>query len=330
MSVPRRYLTVWSGLSFPYAARLTIDSILLADPTAQVEIHVLGEHPMSSHFADLTDLADHRISVHDIDLDELFGSLRLISGTDCRAVFNAIPEHALSARSNILRYALLYRRGGVYVDFDVLVLRPLHDLANGGAFLGAERVWAYDEARVEGRWKLRMTAGTVGWALSWFAKRLDSKWFGGALKLTKRLRRLDTLWTRQQPNNAIIGAPAHSPFIIEVLRQCALADPTVRYALGPTLVSAVARQHPHLVRVLPEATLYPVAPGESYRFFEDRHLQLSDETVAIHYVNSNHRKLLHELQPDDARLETRSELFWTLARSVAAGNQSPAHKLDAR
>ena len=39
--------------------------------------------------------------------------------------------------SNLLRLALLYRYGGIYLDADVVVLRPLSDLRNA---IGAQAV----------------------------------------------------------------------------------------------------------------------------------------------------------------------------------------------
>jgi len=321
---------VWAGSSFPFTARLTIESLLLADPQAQVEVHVLGPHPTTAHFTSLNSDPSSRVTIHDIDIDSLFDGLGATIGHDWSALLDSIPEGAFSAQSNLLRYALLYRRGGVYVDFDVLALRPLHDLADGKAFIGCERVWIHDEARVEGRWRWRMTFGTVGWALSWFAKRSDSKLFGGSLRLARLLRAPDQLWTRLQANNAIVGAPAGSPFIHEVLRRCGSVKPTVRYALGPTLVSAVVRDHPHLICVVPESTLYPVPPSESHRFFEDRTLSLAASTAAIHYVNSNHRKLIRDLEPGDVRFDTRPELFWRVARSIIAGLRPLSATADAQ
>ena len=47
-------------------------------------------------------------------------------------------------------------------------------------------------------------------------------------------------------------------------------------------------------------------------------IRLRDETALIHYVNSNHRELLASIEPGDERLAERSEVFWRLARDVAA------------
>jgi hypothetical protein len=224
---------------------------------------------------------------------------------------------------------LLWHRGGVYVDFDIIARRPLADLANGHAFVGTERVWSHDQARVENRWNLSMLPGTIGWALGWAVRRLDSRFCGGALRTGDRLRVVDPLWSTFQVNNAVIGAPPRSEFIALVLAGALEVDPTVRYALGPSLVSSVVEQHPRSVRVLREQLLYPVPPGESYRFFEDRRLVLRDETALIHYVSSNHGALLSGLEPGDSRIASRPEVFWQLVRELSTQRRSNSDEVPA-
>jgi hypothetical protein len=299
------------GRGFSFPCRLAVESLAVADPGAPIEVHLLGDRPDTIHLDLVESMPD--VTVIPIDVDALFAE-----HTDLRAIYDAIPPDAHAARSNLLRYLLLWQRGGVYVDFDVIALKPLADLAGGRDFVGIERVWEHDEARVEGRWSMSMLPGTIGFGLTWFARRVDSRCFGGALRLGERLRLLDPLWSRFQPNNAVIGAAARSPFIGHLLEHALESDPTIRYALGPSLVARVASRYPNTVRQLREPYLYPVPPADSFRFFEDRHLRLRDETALIHYVNSNHRELLASIEPGDERLAERSEVFWRLARNVAA------------
>jgi hypothetical protein len=310
------------GSGFGYSCRLAIESLAAVDPGAAIEVHLLGERPDTIHF-DLIESMPN-VAVLPIDLDALFAE-----HPAQRSVYDAVPEKAYSAKSNLLRYLLLWQRGGVYVDFDIIALRPLADLANGKAFVGAERVWSHDQARVEHRWTLSMLPGTIGWALTWCVRRADSRWLGGALRTGDRLRLIDPLWSTLQVNNAVIGAPARSEFIARVLDASLSVDPTVRYALGPSLVSSVAREHRQTLRVLREQVLYPVPPGESYRFFEDRHLELRPETALIHYVSSNHGALLNNLEPGDPRIETRPEVFWRLARALGARHRASTDEVPA-
>jgi hypothetical protein len=305
------------GPAFPYSARAAVDSLVSSDPGAAVEIHLLGPAPRGEHFATLEDRRCYpSVSIHPIDLDTVFEGIDVIDPARLRAVLDRIPARAYAARSNLLRYALLFHRGGVYVDFDVLARRPLHDLAGGGAFVGAERVWSHDRSRVEGRWRPSMAVGTIGWSVCWLLKWIDSRCFAGRFRVAHGLGLLDPFWTTLQVNNAVIGAPPGSPFVLELLRSCLLVDPAVRYALGPSLVSDVVHAHPHLVRVLPEPVLYAVPPGESHRLLHDRHLRLEDRAALIHWVQSNHRRFAEQLQPDDPRTTHPEGAFWSWLGAV--------------
>lgn len=52
--------------------------------------------------------------------------------------FNAWRAHQLAGAADVLRYELLYKFGGVYMDSDQLCLRPMDDLLGETAFLGYE------------------------------------------------------------------------------------------------------------------------------------------------------------------------------------------------
>ena len=193
-------------------------------------------------------------------------------------------------------------------------------LADGRDFIGVERVWRHDEARVEGRWKLSMSLGTAIWGVVWALKRTDSYVFGGRLRAADRLRAIDRKVTRLQPNNAVIGVAQRSAFMHEVLRRVRSQDPTKRYALGPHLIREVARYS--AVDVLPESVLYPVPPSESHRWFDDTTLRLQSSTAVIHYCSSNHRDRLAKLRLDDRRFDTSMAPFWLACRELAITTRS--------
>jgi hypothetical protein len=318
MSVPHRYLLVWSGSNFPAVARLAVDSVLATDPVAQVQVYAFGSLPAGGDFWSMG--ADDRVTIVPCDAHSVFAQLPADVAAHCAAAFDAVPPSALSARSNLLRYALLYLYGGVYIDFDAIVLRPLPQLADGRDFIGAERVWRHDEARVEGRWKLSMSCGTAVWGVAWALKRMDSCVFGGRLRVADMLRAIDRRVTRLQPNNAVIGVGQHSSFMHDVLRHVRSQDPTKRYALGPHLIREVAAYSS--VDVLPEVVLYPVPPAESHRWFDDEMLRLHPSTAVIHYCSSNHRGLLARLRLDDRRFAVSSAPFWSACRDLAIAARS--------
>jgi hypothetical protein len=287
--IPNQYFYIWTGSSFPYLNLLAVKSLLLADSSATAVVYIVGPEPQNDNFENLRGL--ERVSIVGIEPDAVFSQLP----TDVKSIgtiFYKIPESSASARSNILRYALLYLNGGVYLDFDTVVTRSLSDLAGHQCFIGEENVWVGDEDRVAGKWWVCLYPRNLFWLASWLLRRADSAWFSGKLKIARALEKTDAIWSKKQPNNAVMGAVAESPFIRELLLACLDTDFTVRYATGPTLVSQIAANFPHLVSVLPVNFFYSVSPGESFRFFADRTLTLPPEAYLIHYAASNHKKLI--------------------------------------
>lgn len=303
--VPARYVTIWLGSPLPYTAILSIASMLQAHPGAVVELHVPPGFVEPAH---LRALRHHRrFRTVEIDLDRVLP-------TAVRAVFDSLPPDAHAARANILRIALLHERGGIYVDLDTFVLSPLTALASG-PFAGLERVWAHDRERVERGLRLRHWPGTAAWGVAWACKRFDSTVLHGAARSARWLRPVERLWTREQLNNAVLGTPAASDLTAAMLDRIAATDPTARYALGPHLLSDTVATMRDRVTVLDVDALYAVPPAESHRFFHDRTLHLPAGAALVHYVNSNHRKLLARVTPGDPRF-LRPELFWRLARAA--------------
>ncbi len=287
--IPNQYFYIWSGSSFPFLNLLAVKSLLLADNSATAVVYMVGPEPQNEIFENLRGL--ERVSIVAIEPEDIFSQLP----SDLKGVgtiFHKIPESSASARSNILRYALLYLNGGVYLDFDTVLTRSLSDLAVHQCFIGEENVWVGDEDRVAGKWWVCVYPRNLFWLASWLLRRADSAWFSGKLQLARTLKKTDAVWSTKQPNNAVMGAVAESPFIRELLLACLDTDFTVRYATGPTLVSQVAAHFPHLVSVLPVNYFYSVAPGESFRFFADQTLTLPPEAYLIHYAASNHKKLI--------------------------------------
>lgn len=310
--IPPRYVFVWMGAGFHYPFLLAVASVTQADPGAEVVVLLHGERPASAWFSALRQLGDVRI--HIADPEELFAGLPSSAGA-YRRVLEAVPTDAHSARSNLLRYGALHQWGGVYLDFDVIVRRGLRTLAPG-PFVGSERVWVHDRPRVEHRWSASMLPGTIGWALTWAARRTDSMLLGGRARSGDRLGTIERRWSSVQANNAVIGSAAGTPFTTALLERALELNPTVRFALGPSLLDDTVRSDPSLAAVLPPSILYPVAPADSFRYFEDRFLELPPETALIHYVASNHSDLLAGIGPGDPRSAAGRSVFWQLVRLV--------------
>ena len=176
--IPNQYFYIWTGSSFPYLNLLAVKSLLLADDSATAVVYIVGPEPQNDNFENLRAL--ERVSIVGIEPDDVFSQLP----TDIKSagtIFHKIPESSASARSNILRYALLYLNGGVYLDFDTVVTQPLSDLVGHQCFIGEENVWVGDEDRVAGKWWVCLYPKNLFWLASWLMRRADSAWFSGKL-----------------------------------------------------------------------------------------------------------------------------------------------------
>jgi hypothetical protein len=313
-AIPNRILFVWTGERFPYFCRLAVESVLLADPAAEVWLCCFGDRPDGS--ADFRRAASYRrVEVVDLDVPGLFEGLER-PREDYLRLLAAIPASAASARSNLVRYGVLHRYGGVYLDFDILLLRDLRHLLGHEAFVGEELVWQADEARVEGRIELSMLRPTIVYGFNALLVRAEPL-LGGRGRLAPVTDRLLPLWSAPNLNNAVIGARPGNRYLRRVLAAALTTDPRVRYGLGPSLVSRVYRESADGVTRLPREVFYCEPPSYSFRFFACPPYPLPGAAVLVHYVSSNHGRLLARL--DRATLLARRDraLFYRLGADVA-------------
>jgi hypothetical protein len=313
--IPPRYLFVWTGREFPYFARLAVESALLADPEAAIELHLFGPRPDGARH--LAALAAHpRVELVPVDLDRVFVGL----GVDDRRLRDAYQRcPGPSARSNLIRYAVLARRGGIYLDTDVLVARSLADLRVHQAFAGQEQVLSIDAARVAGRWSATMVGPGLAWAAAWGLRRLDAEL--GYRGLERLARPLDRHWQVTQLNNAVLGAAPGASFPRRLLARAIEVDPTVRYRLGPTLISEVVAAGQDDVTVLPPAAFYAVPPSYSFQFFTGGARPLDPAIRVLHVVASNHGRRLAELDRATVAARARRGRYYALAADVAARSE---------
>jgi len=313
--VPSHFFYIWSGASFPYLNLVAVQSLLRVEPEARVTVYIVGDKPQSLFFQDLCALS--RVEVAQVSPASVFAQLP-VELHHVGSVYEQIPSSSASARSNILRYALLYIHGGVYLDFDTVILRSMQDLSLHQTYIGEEVVWAGDESRVAGKWWICLSPRNLFWLASWLLRRADSAWFSGHLRLSAVLKGTHRIWAKTQPNNAVMGSVAAAPFIRELLLACLSADTSVRYSTGPTLVSHLSEKFPHLVTVLPSGCFYAVAPGESFRFFADRTLELPTSTYLVHYAASNHKKLIPDIDQHCRWTRSRGTVMAKLIHSIGS------------
>ena len=328
--ISERFIFVWSGESFGLSNRLAIESVLRHHPWSTIEIHLEGPEPITLDFLLTRQLAN--VEIHNIDVARLFHACDsdISKSSDLLTVWQRIPRTALSARSNLLRYALLHLRGGIYLDFDILVRRPLDDiLKSSHSQVGAEFVWKLDEKRVQQGLTMQDWPMTSLWAVNWWLNKIFCTFTGRYSPPQKVQELVDRNVLIRALNNAVIASQSHSDLTTALLENAQKVDPTVRFSLGPSLLSTVVEQEPYLAHVHQPNAFFAVPPGQSYRFFIDECLQLPDESFLIHYVSSNHGELLNTLTPESIHRNRSQAVFWKMASSLLQSENFERRTRDA-
>lgn len=311
--ISNRFVYVWSGEDFPYVNVLSVLLVRRHHPQSEICVYVVGKRPVTYWFGLLERIPEvrvHFISGEDV-LQELPAELSGVRNT-----YEKLSPNAYSARSNILRYALLYLHGGIYLDFDVLVIRPFIELAELEVFAGREMVWADDEARLRGRQSIFLAPRNILWAVSHALMWLDAHLFRGHLRIAALLSPTFGMWSRLQMNNAVIGAAPHSDFVEQLLVNAVDAEVGIRYATGPTLIEFVSNMRAARFESLPPSSFYSVPPGQSYRLFYDETFELPEDAFAIHYAASNHAHFVKSALPSSIEAYSRSTAMGALLREA--------------
>lgn len=168
-----------------------------------------------------------------------------------------------AARANVLRAALLYREGGVYLDMDTLTLASLQPLCVADAFCGRERVALPSGRRERG-------GAALARAYMLMALRDVLRRAPNGPRLFQRVEG----WYALAANNAVLGARAGHPLVgalIDGMLHMSEAKQMRRYALGTHLLQDVlATLPPASVTVHAPEVFYPLAPEISEHWFRMR------------------------------------------------------------
>jgi hypothetical protein len=130
--IPKRYFLYWSGQDFKYVNYLTILSLL---NTSDVEICNIyyEEVPMGNpHWDKLKNINNVRL----IKLD--YGSLISTAGMKKENFNSFFSKAKINHKSDLFRFLVLYCFGGVYLDFDILVIKDLTPLLSTKFFVAVQ------------------------------------------------------------------------------------------------------------------------------------------------------------------------------------------------
>ena len=319
--IPYRFHLIWIGRRFPYVNRLAVESLLLANPGAEAVIH-WADPPSNEHWRSLETLS--RVVFRELDLDELLEGVPNPDGI--RRVLESVSDDYPAGRSNVWRYLVLNRFGGIYADFDVLALRSMEPLLGDRGFVGEELVFKADDERVQGApFRASMIPEYAAFLASWGLTRVNSRCLRASRAGEALSEALSKVWGVRKLNNAVLGAEAGHPFFRRALELVPETDPAVRYGLGPILMNRVWAETggEGMARLGPEA-FYAVPPSQTHRFFCRHERPMPEGAYLVHWCSSNEKEKAAKLTPEflDAEPGERALLVHRLAWRTISGRDA--------
>lgn len=216
------------------------------------------------------------------------------------------------ARTNILRAALIYLYGGIYLDLDTITWQTLTPLLNAPQFVGCEQiVWPgfVRASRSPALWARSLMLDVMRKPL----RRIALGW--------KLFRLIEQLYYRGI-NGAILGGCVGAPLFAQYL-QAMTRVPTDRqarpHALGTSLLQeVVARYTGDDLTVHEPEVFYPLPPEISeHWFYQRRNIDLStvlsEHTRVVHwYASVRTRALIDLIDPAYIRANREHQFYSAL------------------
>jgi Glycosyltransferase sugar-binding region containing DXD motif len=310
MAIPDRAHFCWIGASLPWAY---VFAILSAADRSELGELVLHHTDTIEHDAKLRALERcPRVRLARLEpVGCLIRAGQAVGvGEELAAMYREIAAPAI--RSDLLRAAILYLEGGVYLDLDTVTTASLVPLLDAPQFVGTERiVWPHfvRSSRSPALWcrsilldvlRKAMRRAPAGWAMFRCVERL---YYRGI-------------------NNAVLGAEANSPLFATYLRAMAALPAERRhklYALGPDLLQEVVQHFSGKDLTIAEPQVfYPLAPEISEHWFRvSRRVRLdavlSRETRVVHwYASVRTRSKIAAIDPSYVRKHRDRQLYSAL------------------
>jgi hypothetical protein len=290
---------VWYGSKLPYLHALAIRSAATHGGFESVRLHHTDPLEDLPHVAQLRGLSSFEL----VPLDDR----ALCDETGGPLLADLIGElQSPVARSNLVRTALVYRDGGVYLDMDTLTIRPFDEvLGTAPGFLGEEHIVFPGEvvASRDPRVKAKAYAKT---AVRDVFRRLPHGY--------RYFPRIEGHYHRAV-NGAIMGGVAGHAFLAAYLK-------------AMTKVPRARWNKPHALgtHLLQATYFYPLPPEISahwFRFYRDGvdPMEVLDpRTCCVHwYASVRTKKIVKTIDETELRRLAGQQLFAALATRVIDG-----------
>ncbi len=305
---------VWYGTKLPYLHALAIRSAATNGGFDSVRLHHSDPLDELPHVRDLYDIPNFQL----VPLDDR-ALCEEARGPALADLISALTSPV--ARSNLVRTALVYRDGGVYLDMDTLTIRPFDEVrARAPGFLGEEhivfpeKVVASWDPRVKARAYVQTTVRDV-------FRRLPRGY--------RHFPQIERHYHRAV-NGAILGAVPGHPFCGQYLTAMTqVPEPRWNkpHALGTHLLQTVYQSYAgDDLHTFPPPFFYPLPPEISahwFRFYRggvDPMEVLDPSTCCVHwYASVRTKKIVATVDEAGLRRVAGQQLFAALATRVLDG-----------
>ena len=304
---------IWFGEHFPWVNELAIRSALRRGGFQRAILHHDGRIP-EQRLDPLCSIEG--FEAREIEPEQLLRPLPF--GAELFAIFKGLVKP--NARANVIRAAVLYAEGGVYLDMDTITVRAFTPLLEVPAFCGEERVvWPVEVKK--SRHPSVLAQALLQDGLRFLCASLPGGW--------RAFRVVESFYPRAV-NNAVLGAQKGHPFVARLLRAMVEVPPERRllpFALGTHLLQqelAGWDQRECEVYVHPPEIFYPLGPVVSHHWFRRGRGQalsevLAPETRLVHwYASVRNRHLVSAIDPTYVQRRATRELFSALVCEYVA------------
>ncbi len=312
MTIPPIVYFCWIGEKIPWAYVFAILSAAERSELSEVILYHTDGLVAGDELDALERAPRVRLSrIEPVDyLDQVGRKIGL--GSELAELYRRLASPVM--RSDVLRAAILYDQGGIYLDLDTITVGSLLPLITS-QFVGTEFIiWPHfvRASRTPSLWARQLALDLARKA----CRRLPEGW-----KLFRKLER----FCFPSINNAVMGAEAGSRLISDYLHamvKLAPARQTKRYALGPHLLQEVVSRYKQGDLVVQEPRVfYPLPPQISEHWFRiTRRVALGDvlwpETRVVHwYASVRARDLIGQITPGYVRRNQDRQLYSALVCS---------------
>ena len=313
MPIPARLHFCWIGASLPWAYAFAVLSAAERSEMPEIVLHHTDRLEDGGPLRALLAAPGVRLRRTDAGacLARADGVLGL--GGALEALYRRLDRPV--TRSDVLRAAILFLEGGIYLDLDTVTVGSLLPLTRGRNVVGSE-VIVWPAAARASRSVLVLARHLSLDLLRKGLKRMPHGW--EAFRLVERLY-------PRSVNNAVMGAERGSAVFADYLRSMTGVAPEQQrrlYALGPRLLQEVVLRHgPAELTVEEPRVFYPLPPEISEHWFRivrrvRLHRVLRPETRVVHwYASVGSRNGIARVTPDSVRKNRDRQFYSALVHS---------------